>query len=385
MNFSEQIDVTWFNFTQMPAVVASSNSAGGLYIKLSNSESSLDVHGSPNNNNEISSMDSTIARYNKKTGERTYLNSAYINAFNEITHTFTDYSSWFTPPYSESYALPRIMIAFTFTKVVVEKTDVDGQYNISGGFSNFNYMVDSYGNYMQYVLNGDYRTFTLPYNGDYRYNTIYKYPQTGYSFYCNTSVRITDYNYSFLGMTPIVQNGRCYGVLSYSDDIVLQHITIKDPQDVVRQIVNGNMVELINYDSLSQTYSYNGYEKTLQSIAVRGITPVFSCYFDKTTSKIIIERTENCDGVLMQLYTNESELVDETLGNEFNINKKGAYTVSNKQVDVLYSMKTKILTIDYTSTFIISVDDAMLAVNNPDEDIESVDLYCDGVFIANIK
>ena len=384
MIFSELIDVTWFNFTQMPAVVASSNSVGGLYVKLSNSESSLDIYGSPNNNNEISSMDSTIARYNKKTGERTYINSAYLNAFTEINYTFTNYSSWFTPPYSDSYALPRILIAFTFTKVVVEKTNTEGQYNISGGFSTFNYMVDSYGNYMQYVLDDDYRTFTLPYNGDYRYQTIYKYPQTGYSFYCNTSVRITDYNYSFLGMTPIVQNGRCYGVLSYSDDIVLQHITIKDPQNEVRQIVNGNMVELINYSSLSQTYSYNGYEKTFESIAVKGITPVFSCYFDRTTSKIIIERTENCDGVLMQLYLYKSELVDETYGNEFIINKKGEYRVSNQQVEILASISINI-NVDYMGDFVISTDDAMLAINNPDEDIESVDLYCDGVFVANVK
>lgn len=384
MNFSEQIDVTWFNFTQMPAAVAASNSVSGLYVKLSNSEHSLDVYASPNNNNEISSMDNVIVKYNNKTGERTYINNAYLNAFSEINYTFTNYSSWFTPPYSDSYALPRILIAFTFTKVEVYKTNVDGQYNIRGGFSTFNYMVDSYGNYMQYVLDGDYRTFTLPYNGDYRYQTIYKYPQTGYSFYCNTSVRITDYNYSFLGMTPIVQNGHCYGVLSYSDDIVLQHITIKDSEGDIRQIVNGNMVELINYDSLSQTYSYNGYEKTFQNIAVRGITPVFSCYFDKTTSKIIIERTENCNGVLMQLYVDE-EFVDETLGDEFNINKKGIYSVSNKQVEVLASVKIKNINVDYTSNFIINTDDAMLAINNPDEDIESVDLYCDGVFVANVK
>ena len=384
MNFSEQIDVTWFNFTQMPAVVVSSNSLSEAYIKLSNGQLSFDVYASSNNDTEISSGDMVVVKYDNKTGERTYINNEFINAFSEINYTFTNYSSWFTPPYSDSYALPRILIAFTFTKVEVYKTNVDGQYNIRGGFPTFNYMVDSYGNHMQYVLDDDYRTFTLPYNGDYRYQTIYKYPQIGYSFYCNTSVRITDYNYSFLGMTPIFQNGRCYGVLSYSDDIVLQHITIKDPQDNVRQIVNGNMVELINYDSLSQTYSYNGYEKTFQSIAVRGITPVFSCYFDETTSKIIIERTENCDGVLMQLYLDE-EFIDETLGDEFNINKKGVYSVSNKQVDVLYSIKINNINVDYTSTFVISVDDAMLAINNPDEDIESVDLYCDGVFVANVK
>lgn len=384
MKFSELIDVTWFNFTQMPAVVASSNSVGGLYVKLSNGESSLDIHGSPNNNNEISSMDSTIARYNKKTGERTYINSAYLNTFSEINYTFTDYSSWFTPPYSDSYALPRILIAFTYTKVVVEKTDTEGRYFVNGGFPTFIEMTDSYGNRINYGDSAGRRFFYIEYNGDYIYRTMYKYQQTGYSFSCITNIRITDYNYSFLGMTPIVQNGRCYGVLSYSDDIVLQHITIKDTQNEVRQIVNGNMIELPNYNSLSQTYSYNGYEKTFENIAVKEITPVFSCYFDRTTSKIIIERTENCDGVLMQLYLDEG-FVDETLGNEFAVNEKGVYSVSNKQVDVLYSIKIDNISVDYTSTFIINTDDAMLAINNPDEDIESVDLYCDGVFVANVK
>lgn len=124
MNFSELIDVTWFNFTQMPAVVVSSNSLSGAYIKLSNSEHSLDVYASSNNDTEISSGDIVVVKYDNKTGERTYINNEFINAFSEINYTFTNYSSWFTPPYIDSYALPRILIAFTFTKVEYTSTFV---------------------------------------------------------------------------------------------------------------------------------------------------------------------------------------------------------------------------------------------------------------------
>lgn len=56
----------------------------------------------------------------------------------------------------------------------------------------------------------------------------------------------------------------------------------------------------------------------------------------------------------------------------------------SEQIDVTKVVVEK-TDVDYTSTFVISVDDAMLAINNPDEDIESVDLYCDGVFVANVK
>lgn len=54
------------------------------------------------------------------------------------------------------------------------------------------------------------------------------------------------------------------------------------------------------------------------------------------------------------------------------------------QIDVTKVVVEK-TDVDYTSEFVISIDDAMLAINNPDEDIESVDLYCDGFFVANIK
>lgn len=384
MNFSTQIDVTWFNFTQMPTVVVSENPYGNKWLKLHNASSNFEVYRSGNTDTDISSGDELVAQYNKKTGELLYVSDEYSSSIDELNYTFNNYSSWYNPTFNDKYGEARILIAFTFHKVNVEKTELKGRYFINGGFPEFNKMTDSYGKMIQYGGSDENRFFYIDYNGDFIYETKYKKVQTGYSFYCKTPIRITDYDYSFLGMTPIVQNGRCYGVLSYSDDIVLQHITIKDTQDVVRQIVNGNMIELINYSSLSQTYSYNGYQKTFRDIAVRGIMPVFSCYFDKTTSKIVIERTENCDGVLMQLYLNDV-VVDETLGNVFNINKKGIYSVSNKQVDVLFSIKINNIEVDYTNIFVISTDDAMLAINNPDGDIESVDLYCDGVFVANVK
>lgn len=198
MEFTSLMDVTWFNFTQMPAVVVSSKSVGGLYIKLNNGSLSFDVYASLNNDTEISSTDSVIVKYNNKTGECSYINNAYLNSFSELDYTFTDYSSWYNPPFHDSYAEQRILIAFTFTKVVVEKTELKGRYHISGGFPTFKSITDSYGEHVQYQSYEDYIAAYLQYNGDFTYKTLYSKPQIGYSFYCDSPIRITDYTGEFV-------------------------------------------------------------------------------------------------------------------------------------------------------------------------------------------